>query len=273
MENKEKLKAAFDQVHAGDALKSNTKNYLFEHVYKKGHVPRTFLRRFAVSAACSLLVFLSGGSYLFFTPTAFISVDVNPSLELGINRFDRVVSITGYNEDGQNLADNLSIKYLNYAEALKNLLADEEMEVYLADNADVVLTVAGDNESQSSEILQNVESSMSEHENVYCHSSNTEELHHAHDAGLSFGKYQSWEILQDLDAGISLEEIQDMTMTEIRDLIWKYSQEKFQENPMSGDSENMEGSQECPLDGSQDSSDEENPLKHLHGHHGQSEDE
>ena len=229
MENKEKLKAAFDQVHAGDALKSNTKNYLFEHVYKKGHVPRTFLRRFAVSAACSLLVFLAGGSYLFFTPTAFISVDVNPSLELGINRFDRVVSVTGYNEDGQNLADNLSLKY--------------------------------------------VESSMSEHENVYCHSSNTEELHHAHDAGLSFGKYQSWEILQDLDAGISLEEIQDMTMTEIRDLIWKYSQEKFQENPMSGDSENMEDSQECPLDGSQDSSDEENSLKHLHGHHGQSEDE
>ena len=74
-------------------------------------------------------------------------------------------------------------------------------------------------------------------------------------------------------AGISLEEIQDMTMTEIRDLIWKYSQEKFQENPMSGDSENMEGSQECPLDGSQDSSAEENSLKHLHGHHGQSEDE
>ena len=62
-------------------------------------------------------------------------------------------------------------------------------------------------------------------------------------------------------------------MTEIRDLIWKYSQEKFQENPMSGDSENMEDSQECPLDGSQDSSDEENSLKHLHGHHGQSEDE
>ena len=30
------------------------------------------------------------------TPTAYISIDINPSLELGINRFDRIVSVEGY---------------------------------------------------------------------------------------------------------------------------------------------------------------------------------
>ena len=49
-------------------------------------------------------------------------------------------------------------------------MEDQNMEVYLADNADVVLTVAGDNAAKSSEILDNVESCMSEHQNVYCHS-------------------------------------------------------------------------------------------------------
>ena len=51
-------------------------------------------------------------------------------------------------------------------------MEDQNMEVYMADNADVVLTVAGDNAAKSSEILDNVESCMSEHQNVYCHSGN-----------------------------------------------------------------------------------------------------
>ena len=78
---------------------------------------------------------------------------------------------------------------------------------------------------------------MSEHQNVYCHSGNSEEVHHAHDAGLSFGKYQAWQVLQDLDPDITLEEVQDMTMSEIRDLIWKYSQEKSPGEDQSTESE------------------------------------
>ena len=105
----------------------------------------------------------------------------------------------------------------------------------------VVLTVAGDNAAKSSEILDNVESCMSEHQNVYCHSGNSEEVHHAHDAGLSFGKYQAWQVLQDLDPDITLEEVQDMTMSEIRDLIRKYSQEKSQEKSQDNDQSSEAG--------------------------------
>ena len=267
MEDKEKIKAAFDQIHAEDTLKSGTKDYLSEHVYKKNRGPGVHFRRFAAAAACSLLVFLAGGSYLFFTPTVFISVDVNPSLELGINRFDRIVSVIGYNEDGRALADNLSIKYMDYTDALKSLLEDQDMAVYLTDDADVVLTVAGEDESQSSQILQNIESCMSQHKNVHCHTGDSEEIHSAHDAGLSFGKYQAWEILLELDADVTLEEVQDMTMTEIRDLIWKYSQEKFQEDPLAEDSEELEESETYIY--------EEDPVQslHRHRHHGHSEDD
>ena len=226
MDEKEKLEASLDQIHAEESLKTSTKKYLFEKVYFKEKKRSSPLRKFAAAAVCSLAVFIGGGSWLFFTPTAFISVDVNPSLELGINRFDRIVSVTGYNEDGRALARDLHIKYMDYTDALETLMEDQNMEVYMADNADVVLTVAGDNAAKSSEILDNVESCMSEHQNVYCHSGNSEEVHHAHDAGLSFGKYQAWQVLQDLDPDITLEEVQDMTMSEIRDLIWKYSQEK-----------------------------------------------
>ena len=265
MKEKEKLKAAFDQVRAEEELKERTKEYLSEKVYARKKKRTSPLRNFAVAAACALLVFLAGGSYLYFTPTAYISVDVNPSLELGINRFDRIVSVTGYNEDGKALADSLDLKYMDYSDALEALLADQEMEVYLSDNADVVLTVAGKSESQSSQILETVESCASSHENVHCHSGDTEEIHHAHDAGLSFGKYQAYLTLKELDPSVTLEEIQDMTMSQIRELIQAYSQEDSQGNSRKNSSDSTDDSSDAAQEstGSGDSSE-----IFQHGHHG-----
>ena len=265
MKEKEKLKAAFDQVRAEEKLKERTKEYLSEKVYARKKKRTSPLRNFAVAAACALLVFLAGGSYLYFTPTAYISVDVNPSLELGINRFDRIVSVTGYNEDGKALADSLDLKYMDYSDALEALLADQDMEVYLSDNADVVLTVAGKSESQSSQILETVESCVSDHENVHCHSGDTEEIHHAHNAGLSFGKYQAYLTLKKLDPSVTLEEIQDMTMSQIRELIQAYSQEDSQGNSRKNSSDSTDDSSDAAQEstGSGDSSE-----IFQHGHHG-----
>ena len=273
MKEKEKLKAAFDQVRAEEELKERTKEYLSEKVYARKKKRTSPLRNFAAAAACALLVFLAGGSYLYFTPTAYISVDVNPSLELGINRFDRIVSVTGYNEDGKALADSLDLKYMDYSDALEALLADQDMEVYLSDNADVVFTVAGKSESQSSQILETVESCASSHENVHCHSGDTEEIHHAHDAGLSFGKYQAYLTLKELDPSVTLEEIQDMTMSQIRELIQEYSQEDSQGNPQGnsqGNSwKNSSDSTDDSSDAAQESTGSGNSSQTFqHGHHG-----
>ena len=273
MKEKEKLKAAFDQVRAEEELKERTKEYLSEKVYARKKKRTSPLRNFAAAAACALLVFLAGGSYLYFTPTAYISVDVNPSLELGINRFDRIVSVTGYNEDGKALADSLDLKYMDYSDALEALLADQDMEVYLSDNADVVLTVAGKSESQSSQILETVESCASSHENVHCHSGDTEEIHHAHNAGLSFGKYQAYLTLKGLDPSVTLEEIQDMTMSQIRELIQEYSQEDSQGNPQGnsqGNSwKNSSDSTDDSSDAAQESTGSGNSSQTFqHGHHG-----
>ena len=265
MKEKEKLKAAFDQVRAEEELKERTKEYLSEKVYARKKKRTSPLRNFAAAAACALLVFLAGGSYLYFTPTAYISVDVNPSLELGINRFDRIVSVTGYNEDGKALADSLDLKYMDYSDALEALLADQDMEVYLSDNADVVLTVAGKSESQSSQILETVESCVSDHENVHCHSGDTEEIHHAHNAGLSFGKYQAYLTLKELNPSVTLEEVQDMTMSQIRELIQEYSQEDSQGNSRKNSSDSTDDSSDAAQEstGSGDSSE-----IFQHGHHG-----
>ena len=229
------LKSAFDQIHAEPELKQNTLDFLSEKVYrsekdsssetisgKKRRQPAAFVR-IAAAAACLLLFLCGGGSYLYFTPTAYISIDINPSLELGVNRFDRIISVEGYNDDGTALAASLNIRFLDYQDAIEQLLEDETVESYLSGDAVMSLTVAGKSESQSSTILENVESCVSDRENVRCHSGDVTEMHDAHECGMSFGKYQVFLRLQELDPAITADDVRDLSMREILDLIEEYS--------------------------------------------------
>ena len=107
-------------------------------------------------------------------------------------------------------------------------------------------------------------------------------------AGLSFGKYQAWQVLQDLNPDITLEEVQDMTMSEIRDLIRKYSREKSQDGDQNPEAENIQGSQdpdtgqkseENSSDNTEEASDEgalsetSQQGHHGHQHHGDNTDD
>lgn len=214
---------AFDQIHAEDQLKDHTMEYLSRKVYRRRRPRFSPLRGIAAAAAFLAVLFLAGGSWLYFTPEAYISIDINPSLELGINRFDRVVSVEGWNEDGDDLADSLDIKYMDYTDAIETLLSDQVVEDYLSQNGLMDLTVACENTSRHDEILENVESCTSEHTNIRCHSGDMEEMHEAHNEGLSFGKYRAYLKLKELEPSFTADDVRDLSMREIQDLIEEYS--------------------------------------------------
>ena len=73
-------------------------------------------------------------------------------MELGVNRFDRIVSVEGYNDDGKNLADELDIKFMDYKEAVDRIMENREVEALLSRNEIMTISVAGKNEVQSTEI-------------------------------------------------------------------------------------------------------------------------
>lgn len=216
----EKIKSAFDSVYATEELKDRTREFLAKRTggYQKKRASVPVYRRLAL-AACVLLLLLWGGWYLYFTPVASISVDVNPSIELGINRFDRVISVVGYNEDGRALADSLRVRFLPYEEALDRILSGDSFAQYMAPEQFVSVTVIGESEEKSGEMLERVTSCAGHHENVHCSSGNYEEAGAAHKAGLSFGKYRAFLELQALDPTVTPEDVQGLTMRQIRDRI------------------------------------------------------
>ena len=88
----ERIKEAFEQVRAESGLKDRTKAYVSR---KTGSYRRAGTAKYKVlaSAFACVALLLFGGYWLYFTPTVEISIDVNPSIELGVNRFNRIVSL------------------------------------------------------------------------------------------------------------------------------------------------------------------------------------
>lgn len=214
----DRLKSALDQVQAEEELKQKTKEYVFRKTNGYKRAKKAGFRAFLPAAACMLLLFL-GGYWLYFTPTAEISMDINPSIELAVNRFDRVISVEGWNDDGNELASSLNVRNLGYSEAVNQVLKNEKVATLLSDDGVLTVTVVGDDKDQTEKILSDVRACTAGERNAYCYLAKPEEVEEAHELGLSYGKYRAFLELQELDPSVTAEEIRDMSMREIRDLI------------------------------------------------------
>jgi hypothetical protein len=262
-----RIREAFDDIHAEKELKEHTKEYLRRNVYQKKRTLWTAPVRAAAAAVCLFLVVLAGGSWLYLTPTAYISVDINPSLELGVNRFDRIVSVEGFNDDGVRLAEQLDIKYMEYNDALEQILSDQSVEEYLARSDLISITVVCDNEAKNSEMMEQVENCSSFHSSVSCHSGSTEEMHGAHEAGLSFGKYRAYLELKELDPEITPDDIRDLSMREIQDMIDSLSGEGSASSDENTDMQDSTGvPDEMDGDSGHHAEEHEGGLENRHRH-------
>ena len=217
----DKIRVAFDEIHADEDLKAQTRAYLACETQGRRHRHLSGRMRLVPALACCLLVLLAGwgGYHTYFTPSAIISIDVNPSLELGVNRFDKVVSVEGYNEDGAALADAIDVKYMDYTQALTHILDSDAFAPYASEDAAVSIAVFGSDEQKSSEMLSQVEACTAGYRNTHCYADNIEVAAAAHEARLSCGKYRAYLELHELDPAVTPEDVQGMTMREIRDRI------------------------------------------------------
>lgn len=218
----ERIKSAFDNIRAEEELKEKTSRYVAARIEKRR--PGFMAVRLAPMLACLALVILVGG-WAWFSPSATISVDINPSLELGVNRFDKVVQVVGWNEDGRELASSLDLKYMDYDKALEQIMGSEEISSLLSGDGVMTVAVVGDNEAQCGRLLSGVRSCTAGQGNAYCYSASEEELEEAQTVGLSYGKYRAYLELTQAGGQLSPDQVRDMSMREIRDMIESLSGE------------------------------------------------
>ncbi len=227
------IKEAFGNVRADEALKERTRDAVFAQMRaaQEGNVAsfparqqarmpkRAFRRKVVAVAACLVVACLVafGGHQVYLTPAAAISVDINPSIELGVNCFDRVISVDAYNEDGQQLVDSLKLQNMGYEQAVERIVDSSAVQALLSANEDLSVSVASSDGARCDSMLSALEQCTNRYRNASCHHVDESEVEEAHHAGLSFGKYRAYLAAHEADESLTVEDAQGMTMRELHD--------------------------------------------------------
>lgn len=152
--------------------------------------------------------------------TAFVDIDINPSIELQLNDSNQVVAVEGVNEDGRSVLAGLALEGLSYEEALSALTSSEALAPYLNDDAFVQVSVASDNPGQERALMDASEQRLA---SLPCRGScdavSLELREEAHAHGMGCGKYAAALELSELDPDVTIEDCHDMSMRELRDRI------------------------------------------------------
>lgn len=123
------------------------------------------------------------------------------------------------NEDAKALASSLNLQFLNYEQAVETLVSTAEIQSRLENNELLSITVVEADNEQSQRILAGVERCTQEHQNAHCYAMTPNETEAAHECGLSYSKYRAFLELQALDPTVTAEDVQGLTMREIREWI------------------------------------------------------
>lgn len=211
------IRESLQHIRATEELKQNTLQYLNEK-QKRKYCARVFgAPGYALAALVLFCLIGMGGHFTYSRPVSYISIDVNPSIELGINCFGRVVSAEAYNDDGEGMTEQVPLKNVSYMHAISRLLNDDNYNRYLEEDPVLVFTVISD---RSEKILEEITSSeLYEKYSAVSYTSDTACMEEAHRHHMSFGKYRTYLELLEYDKGVTIDECHRMTMGELRDRI------------------------------------------------------
>lgn len=215
-----KIHDAFENVKADPTLKQSTVRFLEEKRRKEQRPVKYLPVQKAFAAVCAMAVILLGigGFSWLITPVSYVSIDINPSMELALNRMDRVVSVTSYNKQGEELVRDLHLKGKKYKQAIYMITESGRLQQYLKSEEELVITLAAD--SSKTALKTGVEECCSH----IGHGSRSvtvdvDTASQAHEHGLSVGKYSAYLQLTQYDDSVTIDECKKMSMSQIHSQI------------------------------------------------------
>lgn len=100
--------------HMATAIGMVDDDLIIEAVEAKAVKHKSIWLRMGIAAVCaaSVLGAFVVGAYAYYTPTSYVSLDVNPSIEYALNTFGRVLSVKGVNDDGEDILEDIGLTRL-----------------------------------------------------------------------------------------------------------------------------------------------------------------
>ena len=225
-----KIKDALETINHDNDLIIRTELLLRADKQKK---KVSLYRNLAVAASILLVlstVSVAGYGY-YQTPVSYLDVDINPSLELGINAFDRVVKVVYFNTDAEDLISEDKLSGCNPNEAVSLIVdaADEKGYIHQNEVTVVSLAAVSNNDEKAQTLLDACSASVeSTHEDVAVYSAMLSDdlKSEAETASMSAGKLNLIKMIQELDNTATVDDYKSDSVTEIFDrLIYLTSDE------------------------------------------------
>lgn len=112
----------------------------------------------AASMAAVISICTIGGA-AYFTPTDYVSLDVNPSIEYTVNRFDRILDVKAVNDDGTEILSELDLDNMELENAVKKTIDQLIADGYLTndENGGVVITTSNKEIGKAEELAAELE--------------------------------------------------------------------------------------------------------------------
>ena len=215
------IRDAFDTLQAPERLKRTTKAALRKKTFDYGRNVlqlRTHRRRLA-AGLLGLTLALSGAG-VWFVPSASISMEINPSIELKVNTLDRVIALEGKNADGIKLVKDIDVTGMAYDDAIQRILLSQGMEPYLESGKDITITVAGGgSEAHAEQMLSKVlcrAYNIADRDNVLYCQVDWKTVKAAQDVNLCIPRYLAWQNLLKTDPSITPEDVREIPKERIR---------------------------------------------------------
>lgn len=177
-------------------------------------------RAAAALAACLVLAVVGFGGFAYAQPTTYVGIDVNPSIELGVNRFDIVVQAKAVNGDGEALLNAVSLTGRQYADALSVLTQSEAFSPYAQEDSYVEISVTSDDGRQGETIRKQSDDCLNALPcQGSCQAVDEDTREAAVSAGMGVNRYRAALELMELDPSVTIEECTNLSMRELRDRI------------------------------------------------------
>ncbi|MFY9505722.1 MAG: PepSY domain-containing protein [Caldicoprobacterales bacterium] len=139
----------------GEMLRMNTQT-------SKKSKNMSWIKPLATIAAVFVLLFVGLTSYLNMAIDSIISFDINPSIELMVNRKEKVIRVKALNEDGEKVIGNMNFKNTDLDIAVNALIGSMLTNGYIDDMQNsILISVENSNKDKSTSLQARLEGEVS----------------------------------------------------------------------------------------------------------------
>ncbi|MEI6602409.1 MAG: hypothetical protein WCL54_02870 [Clostridia bacterium] len=220
------FKKALDKIVVEEELLLKTK-HLLDCARQTVPVKKVIPFKKILAIACTF-IFVASVSFvgygLYKTPVAYVSLDINPSVELGINSMNTVVIATSYNADGQQVLEGSIVLNTGVEQAIHALVESASQHGFISKDGSTVISVTS--ESDDKRLGETIQTSAEagaksalkkNHDLAAIYKENIPLVKHteALSQGVSPGKLNLIHKVQTLDSSATVEKYKDAKVTEI----------------------------------------------------------